>query len=428
MTMEGSDAMCFWSENHSLLFYSCAMIVGKMYPDSYFPRAKMRGAQLSEFGRKLTLEWFDDVDEYGFEEFLSTVYMNVTIACLLNIIDYADEEISGRATRTVDKMLRMLASHTFKGAVIAPMGRVYRGVIYPCRQEAQALMNLVNPTVPTSFGEGWLSYYATSKYKIPADVVSLMDKEFNVSYSTGNAMVKLCKTHSYCLTSVQSPRTDAFSRWRNCTLKQTNPIRGASHWYTKSFNERFHGTTYFQPGVFGYQQHMWMAALSSEAVAFVNHPGSTCDESSMRPGYWYGNGVMPAIRQERELLGALYVIPDIHPIQFTHVFLPQCKFDYVTRSSHWVFARKADGCLALWSSGDLIRYDDELSNCELRVYGGKCAYLCLVGSTEDYGSFDGFRDKAISLSPLFDVANDELMVSGKSFLSYQAACDETQYV
>jgi hypothetical protein len=173
---------------------------------------------------------------------------------------------------------------------------------------------------------------------------------------------------------------------------------------------------------------MWMAALSSEAVAFVNHPGSTCDESSMRPGYWYGNGVMPAVRQERELLGALYVIPDIHPIQFTHVFLPQCKFDYVTRSSHWVFARKADGCLALWSSGDLIRYDDELSNCELRVYGGKCAYLCLVGSTEDYGSFDGFRNKAISLSPLFDAANDELMVSGKSFLSYQAACDETQYV
>lgn len=428
MTMNGSDAMCFWSENHSLLFYSCAMLVGRMYPDAYFHRADMTGTELADFGKRLTLEWFDDLDQYGFEEFLSTVYMNVTFACLLNVIDYAEREVSERAIRTTDRMLRMLACHTFDGSIIAPMGRVYRGVINPCKQGAQALMNLVNPTVPTSFGEGWLSYYATSSYRIPEDAAGLMSMDIDTSYSTGNALVKLKKTSDYCLSSVQSPRLDGFERWSNCTLSTNSGCQEDSHWYTKSFNERFHGTTFFQPGVYGYQQHMWTAALSCEAILFTNHPGATCDDSSMRPGYWYGNGVMPALRQEGKLLGTIYVLPDNHPVQFTHAFLPKCKFDLVEQSSHWVFARKDDGYLALWSDGELIRHDDELSDCELRVYGTESSYLCVVGSTCEDGSFDDFRERTLGLAPEFDTGAKTLSVSGEPFLTFVPAHDETQYV
>lgn len=433
MTMKGSDAMCFWSENHSLLFYSCAMLVGRMYPDRYFPRAAMTGRELSAFGKRLTLEWFDDLDRYGFEEFLSTVYMNVTFACLLNIVDYAEPEISERAVRTTDRMLRMLAAHTFDGSVIAPMGRVYRGVINPCKQGAQALMNLVNPQVPTSFGEGWLSYYATSSYRIPSDAIDLMSMSIDTSYSTGNAFVVLDKTKDYCLTSVQSPRLDAYERWPNCTIGQgasgSAPVcQEDTHWYTKSFNERFHGTTFFQPGVYGYQQHMWTAALSCEAILFTNHPGSTCDDSSMRPGYWYGNGVMPALKQQGNVLGAVYVIPDTHPIQFTHVFFPRCKFDLVEQTSHWVFARKDDGYLALWASGELTRHDDELADCELRVEQPEVAYLCIVGSVSEYGSFEDFQRKALSTGPAYASDSRTLSVSGTAFLSFVPASDETQYV
>ncbi|MDY4610999.1 MAG: hypothetical protein SPD11_10340 [Sphaerochaetaceae bacterium] len=428
MTMNGSDAMCFWSENHSLLFYSCAMLVGGMYPDSYFHRAAMTGRELAEFGRRLTLEWFDDLDRYGFEEFLSTVYMNVTFACLLNIIDYAEPDVAERAVKTTDRMLRMLASHTFDGSIIAPMGRVYRGVINPCKQGAQALMNLANPSVPTSFGEGWLSYYATSSYRIPEDIEVLMSTPFDIGYSTGNALVKLKKTGDYCISSVQSPRLDGHERWPNCTLVPSDGCHEDSHWYTKSFNERFHGTTFFQPGVYGYQQHMWTAALSCEAIVFTNHPGATCDDSSMRPGYWYGNGVMPALRQEGSLLAVIYDIPDTHPIRFTHVFLPECKFDLVERAGHWVFAQKNSGYMALWSSGDMVPYDDELSDCELRVYDSKSAYLCLVGSASEDGRFSEFRAKALALIPTFGAKENALSVSGLPFLTFVAAHDETQYV
>lgn len=114
----------------------------------------MTGSELADFGRVLTNEWFDDLEELGFEEFLSTVYMNVTFAALLNIYDYAEESISKRAQGVIDRLLHDLSLHTFDGSIIAPMGRVYRSVITPSKQGAQALMNLVNPKVPTTFGEG----------------------------------------------------------------------------------------------------------------------------------------------------------------------------------------------------------------------------------------------------------------------------------
>ena len=48
MDQEGSDAMCFWSENHSLMFYVSAMNVGELYPEDYFARAHMTGKELYE--------------------------------------------------------------------------------------------------------------------------------------------------------------------------------------------------------------------------------------------------------------------------------------------------------------------------------------------------------------------------------------------
>lgn len=428
MTMDGADAMCFWSENHSLLFYSSALLVGAMYPDIWFPRAKMTGAELSAFGRRLAMEWFDDVEKYGFEEFLSTVYMNVTFACLLNIIDYGDEKLSSRATRATDRMLRMLSMHVFDGVIIAPMGRVYRGVIYPFRQGAQALMNLINPSVPTSFGEGWLSYYATSGYQIPLDAKALMEKTIDTSYSTGDALVSLKKEKDYCLTSVQSPRMDGFTRWPNLTLDATPCKDPLTHDYTKSFNERFHGTTFFQPGVYGYQQHMWSAALSSEALIFTNHPGSFCDDSSMRPGYWYGNGVMPAVRQQGSEIGIIYEIPDSHPIRFTHVFFPRCKFSEVIRDGEFLFARKDMGYAALWSSVHLVEHNDILFGAEFRAYGVRTAYYLAVGSQSEYGNFASFCASQTAKHPRFDEREHTLYVDDVAFLQFEKAEDSTQYV
>lgn len=422
MDQEGSDAMCFWSENHSLMFYVSAMNVGEMYRDESFTRAHMTGRELYEAGKGRVEQWLEDVEEHGFEEFLSTVYMCVTFAGLLNVIDYTTDEISVRAARVTDRLLAMLAMHTYKGSVIAPMGRVYRQVIYPFLQGAQALMNLINPEVPYSYGEGWLAFYATSSYKIPEALKGIMEECVSVEYETGNALIRLEKHRDFTMTSVQSPRTDkGFKRWVNLTLtKNGDPADKKTHQYTKSLNECFHGTTCFEPGVYGYQQHMWSAALDGETQIFTNHPGGTCDSSQMRPGYWYGNGVMPAIKQEKNVLLAIYVIPDEHPIHFTHGFWPGVKFDQSIQEDHWLFGKKGSGYVALWCSEKMEVYQDQVFDCEYRSYGDEIAYCCICGGGETCEGLDEFITECKDLGPVYD-KNHKTLRAGEHMLVTEAA-------
>lgn len=426
MDMEGADAMCFWSENHALMFYSSAMDAGSFYPDAYFPRAGMKGQELALFGRQKVLEWLEDVENGGFEEFLSTVYMCVTFAALLNVVDFAEPDISRRARALTDRLVRELCLQTFRGSVIAPMGRVYREVIYPFDQGAQSIIHLLYPKAPDDYGEGWLAFLANSTYRFMDGLTELIEQDVECAYTAGNALIMLEKNRDYCLTSVQSPRGDAFERWENIRGK-TGGDR-ASHAYTRSLNECFHGTTCFQPGVYGYQQHMWYGALSAEAVVFVNHPGTYAEHSGMRPGYWYGNGVMPALKQTTGMLGAVYDIPDGHPIGFTHVYCPLGRFDESITESHWLILRKDKGYLALWSSGELQPYSDMIFDCEFRVYESSTAYLCICKRGQDYDSLKDFADDVKRLCPVYDRAQKKLSTKDGYALVYCAGEDKTQFV
>ncbi len=422
MTMQGSDAMCFWSENHALQFYSCAYLIGAMYPSSYFSRAERTGKELSAFGQEMLTQWFDYSDKHGFEEFLSTCYMCVTFASLVNLVDYGQSDICNRATATLDRILRMLSLHTFDGSILAPMGRIYRNIIYPFDQGAQVLMNLANPTVPICDEESWLASYATSSYTLPSDLPSLMEQPSTTEYGTGSALVRLEKTPCYLLTSVQSPREDGFSRRQNLT--QVPEADQTTNAYVRSLNERFHGTTCFEPGVYGYQQHMWVASLSKEAILFANHPGGTYDGSTMRPGYWYGNGIMPAVKQEIQCIGSVYVITDEHPIHFIHVYLPSVKFDSLLKEGPWLFVQKGKGLLALWCSHELVRYNDQLSDCEWRAYTDMCAFLCYAGE----GDLDSFKATCRAKNPRFDIEQKILSDHTGFSLKHETHHDETQYV
>ncbi|MDE6053736.1 MAG: hypothetical protein K2G55_08245 [Lachnospiraceae bacterium] len=426
MDMDGADAMCFWSENHALMFYSSAMDVGNFYPEDFFPRAGMNGRELSLFGKQKVLEWIEDVEANGFEEFLSTVYMCVTLAALLNVVDFAEPALSGRARVLTDRLLRQLCLQTFQGSVIAPMGRVYREVIYPFEQGAQSIIHLLNPKTPDVYGEGWLAFLVNSTYRFPKGLAELMEEDTTCTYTSGNALIKLEKNGDYCLTSVQSPREDAFERWANIRGKAGQDA--ASHAYTRSLNECFHGTTCFQPGVYGYQQHMWYGALSPEAVVFVNHPGTSAEHSGMRPGYWFGNGVMPAIKQIFGMLGAVYDIPNCHPIGFTHIYCPLSRFDETAVDSHWLILKKEGGYLALWSSGEMQPYNDMVFGCEFRVYESSAAYLCVCGRERDYGSLASFADYVRGLSPVYDRELRRLSAGSDFALLYCAGKDETQFV
>lgn len=426
MDQKGSDGMCFWSENHALMFYSSAMIAGEMFPNEYFVRAEKIGKKLYEDSRDKVLQWLLDIEQDGYEEFLSAGYMCVTFAALLNVVDFGDEELSKRATKLVDRLLEELCMHTFKGTVIAPQGRVYRDVIYPYTQGVQALINMIDPTKPYSLSE-WLIFMATSKYKIPENLVELMNSPVNKEYATGNAFIKLNKTNNYIMTSVQSPREDEYPQfWSNISLNEE--ADRSTYLYTKSINERFHGTTRFEPGVYGYQQHMWYAALDLNTVIFTNHPGATFDGSSMRPGYWYGNGIMPAIKEQDNIIGSVYVIPDNYPIHFTHLYWTDINFDKVNKDKNWIFGKKNNAYIGVWCSGKMIPTNDMIFNAEYRTYADKVAYICYCSSAEACGDFENFKAECIKINPCFDENTLTLKTSKAFSIQYEKHENLTQYI
>lgn len=424
MDMEGQDGMCFWSENHSLMFYFCAYDIGRMYPDDYFERAAQTGRQLSESAAVKLSDWLDDVYDSLFEEFLSAVYMCVTFAALLNVYDYAQEELSQKAEAILDIMVAQLGLQVFDGAVIAPMGRVYRDCLFPFRGAANSILALEVNGICYDYAEGWTSFYATSRYRFKTGLQKLIQNDCDTSYTTGNARVFVKKTADYMLTSVASPRRDSFERFENTILSgHANPQK---HSYTKSMNERYHGTSCFQSGCYGYQQHLWYAALSSEAVLFMNHPGTSCEQSSLRPGYWHGNGIFPALRQEGSLLGGIFCIADYHPIHFIHAYLPQKRYDEVKFDGSWIFCRKRDGYLAFWCPVARSYHDDRLFACEIRYRADQVPFMVIVGSKQEHAGFPQFLSWAKEHEPEFSFP--DLFVGGKAFLTYHQYSDTSQII
>jgi hypothetical protein len=389
MDEKGSDGMCFWSENHSLLFHGAQLLTGLMYPDDIFTRSGRSGSQQAEAGFRRCQEWLEDVKDSSFEEFLSSGYMCVTAGALLNLVDFAPEPLSSRAAEVMDMLLEQLCQHSFQGSVIGPQGRVYGDVIFPFLQGTQAIIHYINPDSPTAEND-WPVFFATSKYKPPERLKSLMEAELSERYSCGNGEIVLEKRKNFILTSLASPKQDSGLKWRNISFDE-NAVRD-SFKYTKSLNERFHGTTDFRPGVFGYQQHFWYAALSNECVVFTNLPGGDADHSSMRPGYWYGNGIFPAVKQDRNVLGVIHVIPESYPIHFTHLFFPAPMFDEYRQENNWLFARKKGAWMGIWSNTKPEWHNGMFSRCELRSY---LSLQAGAGKGNPSASHCGFWDPSV---------------------------------
>ena len=414
MDENGADAMCFWSENHALLFFSNQYVAGDMFPDETFSCSGLNGRAAKQLGRSKCLAWLTSITRHGFEEFASSGYAPVTSAALMMLYDNGDAELKEKAKYVLDGIWRQLALHSFKRGIFAPQGRVYRPVITPFWQGTQAMLDFALP----GMYEGclsWLGAYAGSDYELPSDLADIAKAPRDLNYRCGNAQIALKKTDKYLLTSCASPKQLA-GDWHN------DVYGGVGFDYTavKRLNERFHGTTLIRPGVYGYQQHLMYAALSPECFTFANHPGGACDASVMRPGYWNGNGVMPAIKQKGNTLGVIYNIPDVHPIDFTHVFWPECAFDKTEKRGNWLVGYKDDAAIALYCSLPLEKVNDILTDCELRATGRTAAYVFKCLDAKDVPELD-------KESPSFD-KEALTLTCGKLSLTYKAFTDDTQYV
>ena len=126
MDQPGSDSMCYWSENHQLLFAASEFLAGQYWPEEMFTNAWMTGKQHRDQARERILTWLELRWLYGFTEWYSNTYYVEDIAPLANLIDFADdEEIVTKAKIILDLLLYDLASQSWKGVFISSSGRMY---------------------------------------------------------------------------------------------------------------------------------------------------------------------------------------------------------------------------------------------------------------------------------------------------------------
>jgi hypothetical protein len=352
----GQEMMCFWSENHQLLFHAAEYLAGQLFVDEIFPNVGQSGRWHMEKARPKILRWIDLKARIGFSEWDSNCYYDEDMAPLLNLADFADDEaIRTKAARLLDIMFFDIAVDSFRGTYGTSHGRTYPRHVLSGRHEATAGVGKI------AWGMGIfndasnmtaVSLANSRRYRVPPIVERIAQ---HLPEEVENR-----ERHSLCTEEAErfGIRFDEldtamllwgagqFAHRRNVedTLKLADRIE--SHRFNvviRPYVEAIYGTyceleaqgiphdgdidrttlaevnkyTFRTPdyqlstaqdyrkGKPGFQQHIWQATLGPDAVLFTLHRGNE-DEVSYK--YWVGR--FPRAAQYRNVLIALYHIPE----------------------------------------------------------------------------------------------------------------------
>ncbi len=388
MDQPGSDAMCFWSENHQILFHACEILAGQLFPDRTFSNVGQTGEWHREKGERMALSWLHKRGTGGFREWDSNCYFEEDVLALSHLADLADNpQVYEMASVVMDKMFFTMALNSYRGAFGSTHGRTYSPLIKGARLEGTSGigrilwgMGVFNQRVL-----GTVSLACAEQYELPsiiADIAAdLPDEMWNRERHAGQ-MEQWCDlaTGAWEVNKVAYKTSD----YMLCSAQD------------------------YRPGERGVQQHIWQATLGTDAVVFVTHPPCASEEGSHRPNFWHGSVVLPRVAQWKDVLIAVHKLPENDWMGFTHAYFPTSAFDeHVLRESvdgqTWAFARKGDGYLALTAALglDFITRGDNAYR-ELRSYGQHNVWLCHMGRAALDGSFEEFQEEVLGLDVAFE--------------------------
>ncbi len=128
MTEPGYDGMCYWSENHQILFAVAEYLAGQMWQEEIFNNDGATGQEHMNRARERIGYWIKHRFYYGFSEFNSNNYMPFNLAPMANFIQFAapeDAELVERMKMVMDIAVYELASNMYNYVYIAPSARAY---------------------------------------------------------------------------------------------------------------------------------------------------------------------------------------------------------------------------------------------------------------------------------------------------------------
>ncbi|HOT93215.1 MAG TPA: hypothetical protein PLJ78_15190 [Anaerolineae bacterium] len=366
-------------ESEQILLNTCELLAGQMYARRRFKSSGQTGEWHAAKGKRRTLAWLRARADAGFSEWDSGRAFEAELTALAHLMDLVeDEAIWQMATVVLDKLLFTLALNSHRGIVggtqgdadaagilggwLSPLGSVTRllwgvGILNPHLAAAVSLACMEDYELPPLFQEIALT---------PPD--ALWNCEQHLLPDGGGVNKVTYRTPDYLLGSAQD----------------------------------------YRPGAPGTREHIWQATLGPGAVVFTNHPASDGTTEAHAPGFWRGNGILPRVAQWKDVLIAVYNLPDDDWMGFTHAYFPLSAFDaYAIREDAngqaWAFARKGNAYLALTAARGLTLMTQEPGAYrELRSPGRRNVWLCHMGRAVLDGDFTTFQESVLALPVMFD--------------------------
>ena len=146
MDEPGHDSMCYWSENHQILFAVSEYLAGQEWPDAVFTNNGMTGRQHRDKAEQRVRAWIRQRFDYGFSEYLSNNYLAEDLAPMANFIAYAADKPLVEDMRTVMHILWLdVALNSVNNRFVAVSSRMYGNnkAANRCGNSIQAAMNVL---------------------------------------------------------------------------------------------------------------------------------------------------------------------------------------------------------------------------------------------------------------------------------------------
>ena len=412
----GDDSMCYWSENHQILFAVSEYLAGQEWPDEMFTNNGKLGREHMEQAQKRIDAWMRQRFDYGFSEYLSNNYLAEDIAPMANFIAYANDEKRVEQMKIIMDILWLdVALNSINNRFVAVSSRMYgNNKAANCiGNSIQAAMNVLWGKVsenkkPNYIVLCFIDVVEKGLYTLPEAIkdIALSDETFVSKMSCGlspDDMVSenLIGQSDACIMAQTGAETFTNHQVIDNTLKYLRRNKIYKNKFLAYFRflnltvfkcvnwKKFAGKYSIMPhgialgrgnvytfrnahysmstdickdvGVCGAQDHVWTANIADDLTLFTTHPaGNGNGKYGASPGYWVGNGRRPMSVQNENVNVTIYKIPpkkclgETDVASMTHAYMPKDFYDEFELDGNTVLARKNNVFVALISNGELI--------------------------------------------------------------------------
>jgi len=325
----GTDAMCYFTENHQLVWHTAETLVGEAFPDETFGNCGWSGRRHADHGAQMAKAWVARKLRSGFSEFDSNAYLAIDALALAALVDHADDEALRRSAEALlDKILFTLAANSWRGVHGSAHGRSYAPTLRASSLEETA------PIMWFAWGMGALNEAA-----LPAAALAT---------STAYRIPEV----------VRAVAMDTDHDWAGSQTYQ------GSYGFARDLLARPYGSRVlvrrgpggmvssvqdYRPGLPGLQEHVWGITLAGQVQVWATNHAAWTHGSHTRPSAWVGHRILPRVRQHDRTVIALHQRQG-HSAG-VHLWFPVDRLDEWQQSGEWLLGRKDAGFVAVACAG-----------------------------------------------------------------------------